>query len=206
MKKAPYVKVKQLRMIGIAVLVVLAAILVPILQNRCAAAPPPEAELKTAYYASALLRCLEAQDFENREGTLRDSRLERRLGSISWGQGERELDRIEFRIPYLLVESGKAETEEEFLLLQRSNETRESIGRVIIALYHFADVRENTLTPQPEQLFSQVLDAMRGGKKTAWVWAGLYCTVEQHMDMLGNTTLAITAQRMAAWDTPAPTG
>ena len=205
MKKKSFIKVKQLRLIGIAVLVVLAAILVPVLQKRCEPeAPAPEPRAETAYYIGAWENCLQAKELEERDGILRDNYFERRIGTIAWSEGERELDRIEIHVPYLLYENPSPAGEAELELLQRSNETRESIGRAVEALHLFADAK-GKLNPQPELLFSQILDTMRGKKKTAWTWGGLYCTAEQHMDMLGNTTLAITAQRMAAWDSPEPT-
>jgi len=205
MKKTPFLKVKQLRLIGIAILVVVAAILVPILQRRCDDAEAPATRPPTAYFTRAWVRCLSAQELEERDGVLYDSRLEKRMGSISQEEGERELDRIEIHIPYLLYEKPKPEGELELQLLMQSNEARETIGRAVEALYRFADGGERTLNPQPEALFPQILDTMRGGKKVTWVWFGLYCTAEQHMDMLGKTTLVLTAQRMAAWDTPVPT-
>ena len=199
-KKKPYLNVKQLRLAGIAVLVIAAAILVPQLQSRCAQEDAPASRPETAYFPHAWQRCLAAQDLEDREGALRDNILEKRMGTVALTKGEKELDRIEIHVPYLLYESDKAGSEIELELLLASNEARETVGRVIEALYRFADTGAGTLTPQPEQLFAQILNIMRGGKKEAWVWSGLYCTAEQQMDMLGKTTLVIVAQRMAAWD------
>jgi hypothetical protein len=204
---------RALRWIFGSILVVIAAILVPLFMRSCkkeaepmnmpsAYAPLFIKDLEQEFYKQDLVKAgdwLEAALLDSRDNNKKVATLEAASGDGRFYEGI-------LRIPFVYFEGvPKPESDREFDLFLAAEASNGIIERVINALFDFADTGSNAPKPGITSVISYIAETLKKGAEASWTWNNIQFNAVRESDLSGNYTLTISFYVLPE-ETPEPTG